>query len=147
MFVRIFIDGDACPVKAETVSLADEYKLEVILVASVSHHQHMPGVKLVQVDNMPEAADIAIVNRLEKGDIVVTQDYGLASLVLAKGALALSPRGKDFNHSNIDILLTERHMSAKVRRAGGRTKGPAPFTTADKERFASALRRLIEGGY
>ena len=143
----VFIDGDACPVKEEIISEAGKHALPVVLIISVSHAQQLDGVEIVQVDNVPEAVDIAIANRVRRGDIVVTQDYGLASLVLAKGAMAISPRGLIFDANNIDDLLLQRYLSAVERRSGGRVKGPPAFTAADKTKFAERFCHLIESSY
>ena len=126
--MRIFVDADACPVKDVIFVVAKHYAIQVIIVNSISHYSSfVDGVEYVIVDNVPEAADIAIINRIKAGDILVTQDYGLASLVLGKGVKALHHSGKSYTSKNIDHLLFKRHLSAKIRRSGGKT---------------SALRRL-----
>ncbi len=144
---KIYIDGDSCPVKKEIVAVAAEYDLPVVLVISVSHGQRLPGASILQVDNRPEAVDVAIANRVSAGDMVVTRDYGLAALILAKGAYCISPGGMIFSRDNIDQLLFERHLSARERRAGFRTKGSRAFTRQDRDKFRRSLRQLIETDY
>jgi len=142
--MRIFVDADACPVKDEIIEVAREFALEVIMVNSVSHYgSFIEGAEYVIVDNIPQAADMAIINRVKAGDIVITQDYGLASLVLKKGASALHHTGKRYTGENIDHLLFKRHLAQKIRRGGGKLEGPKAFTKKDKENFKQALRKLV----
>ena len=104
-------------------------------------------VEIVRVDDERDAVDIAIANRAAAGDIVVTQDYGLAAMVLGKGARALSPRGRVYDNGNIESLLAARHHAQKARRArrtaGERIKGPPRLRQADRERFRRTLVRLM----
>ena len=80
---------------------------------------------------------------LTREDIVVTQDYGLAAMVLGKGAVAINQNGLVFSDENMDRLLMERHIGQRIRRGGGRTKGPAKRTKDDDARFEDALRKLL----
>lgn len=141
---KIIVDADSCPVKEIVVKVGAEFGLAVLMVASVAHEMpDAPGVENVRVDSMPQAVDMVVINRLQAGDIAVTGDYGLASLILGKGGRVLSPRGFIYSDGNIDRLLLQRHVDAKIRRAGGRTKGPRAFTREDRERFEENLRKLI----
>jgi uncharacterized protein YaiI (UPF0178 family) len=101
-------------------------------------------VKQIIVDSLPQAVDIAIVNRVEIGDVVVTQDYGLAALVLGKKGKAISPRGYFFNDGNIDRLLQKRHIHHEARKAGVRMKGPKKQSAKDKKRFRQNFRHLLD---
>jgi len=142
--MRIFVDADACPVKDVILEVAKYYAIQVVMVNSISHYSSFAdGVEYVIVDNVPEAADMAIINRVKTGDILVTQDYGLASLVLEKGVRALHHSGKRYTSENIDHLLFKRHLSAKIRRSGGKTSGPKAFTKSDKENFKQSLLTLV----
>jgi len=146
---RVIIDADACPRgAAETVRrLQKPYDYDIITVASVNHdianwgprHEH------VAVGPEPQAADMAVANRARTGDVVVTQDWGLAALVLGKGCRAVSPTGHTYRPETIDMLLEERHLKARWRRAGGRTRGPRARSAADDTRFERALIRALEG--
>lgn len=115
----------------------------------VSSHAHVltpePSVQVVTVDASDQSADLYIANVLTRADILVTGDYGLAALGLARGAAVLTPRGKRIRESDIDGLLTQRHLSARQRRSGKRTKGPKPFTEEDRSRFQQKLTTLLRG--
>lgn len=121
--------------------------MPVILVAN--HTQNLArfdgrqGVDVVEVAGGRDAADFAIASRIDPGDVLVTGDIGLAAMVLGRGARALGFRGKEFFAATIDAQLHIRHEEKKLRRAGGRTKGPAPMTEEDREHFAAALKRVL----
>ena len=101
------------------------------------------GVHHVYVGDEEQAADLAIINRTLPCDIVVTQDWGLAAVIIGKGARALDPNGRVFTESKIDFLLEERHLKAKHRRGGGRTKGPTARTKENDHRFTQAFLSLL----
>lgn len=101
------------------------------------------GVEAIQVSGGRDAADFAVVERLQPGDTVVTQDIGLAAMALGRGASALSPRGRIFHLATIDAELAVRHAEAKLRRAGGRHGGPSKFTEEDREHFVEQLERVL----
>ncbi|MEF2247243.1 MULTISPECIES: YaiI/YqxD family protein [unclassified Paenibacillus] len=141
----IIVDADACPVKQEIISAAADFSVHVCMVASFDHRlADHAGVEIVQVDRSNQSADLYIVNRTRKGDIVVTQDFGLACIALAKGALVISPRGEEYTNDNIDYLMERRHVQAKIRRGGGRTKGPKPLMPEDRERFQQKLTKVLQ---
>ena len=143
---RIYVDADACPFKDVIVEIARANGWGVTMVANYCHEiEDGDGVEVARVDREREAVDIAIVNRARAGDIVITQDYGLAAIVLGQGARALSPRGRIFSASEIESLLEARHSAQKARRAGGRIQGPPRLQSADRERFRRALESLVGG--
>lgn len=145
--MKIYVDADACPVQKEIIQVARLYDLSVVLVKSYSHFSHddHPSfVETVYVDQGRDMADLEILKRAVKNDIVITQDYGLASLLLPKGCIVLHHKGFLFSEKNIDRLLSTRHASAKARRAGQRTKGPKPLTEEDKIKFSQLLIKMIE---
>ncbi|MGG6309884.1 YaiI/YqxD family protein [Paenibacillus macerans] len=143
--MRIVVDGDSCPVKAEIAETAGRFRVPVLMVSSYDHVlQPAEGVTVVQVDRSEQSADLYIANHVDKGDIVVTQDYGLAALVIAKACHSLSPRGDLYHPGNIDYLLERRHHHAKARRGGRYPKGPRPFSVEDREHFAAVLSKLLE---
>jgi uncharacterized protein len=146
----IFIDADACPVTRDAVAIARRRKVPVVLVANesqdMSRFANQAGVERMQVGSGRDAADFAMVPRLSPGDVVVTNDTGLAAMALAKGARPVSPRGRVYHAATIDLELALRHAEQQHRRAGGRTQGPAPFTDDDRERFRHALARLLDEG-
>lgn len=142
--IRILVDADACPVKEEVKKAARQTGVPVIMVSSYDHVlREEAGVQIVRVDRGKESADLYIVNHLRAGDLVITQDYGLAALVLAKRAYALSERGIVYDSENIEFLLERRHISAKVRRGGGRTRGPKKFTAEDRAAFVEKCLKLL----
>lgn len=142
--MKIIVDADACPRGAMQACrrLAAEYSVPLHTVASFNHR--IESDHHVTVGSGPQEADLAVINMTVAGDIVVTQDWGLAALVLGRKAAAISPGGKIFRSENMDFLLEEREIKAKLRRSGGRTKGPRKRTADDDERFSNSLRILIE---
>ena len=98
----------------------------------------------VYVDTGAEAADYRIMQLVKKGDVLITQDYGLASLCLAKGCIVLHHTGFRYTADNIDQLLQSRYLSAMARKSGQRTKGPKAFTKEDREQFKSSFRIILD---
>lgn len=140
----IIVDGDACPVKSEIEEAGKQFDVQVVLVASFDHRMpERPGVKVVQVDRSDQSVDLYIANQIQAGDILVTQDFGLAALGLAKGSYCLTNRGQEYTDSSIDFLLDRRHTSAKMRRSGKHSKGPKPFTDEDRKKFLHGLTKLL----
>lgn len=144
----LFIDADACPVTRDAIAVARARALPVVLVANhsqnLARYEGRTGVEILQVASGQDSADFAMVPRLSPGDIVVTQDIGLAAMALGRGCRAVSPRGRQFLQATIEGELAIRHAEQRHRRAGGRTGGPSPFTDEDRERFREVLSRLIE---
>jgi len=145
--VKLFIDADACPVTRDAISVGRAQGVTVVLVGNESQnldrHTERAGVEAVKVAMGPDAADYAIVGRLSPEDVVVTGDTGLAAMVIGRGARAVSPRGRVFSPYTIDAELAVRHAEQRHRRAGGRTRGPAPFEPEDREHFREVLIRLL----
>ncbi len=143
----VFIDADACPVTKETISIARANNAGVVLVANSSYnferYTRRSGVEGVSVSVGADSADFAIIERLSPGDIVVTQDIGLAAMVLGRDAKAIGVRGRIYLKATIDIEMEVRHAEEVLRRSGGRTGGPAPFDEDDRERFSDNLKRLL----
>lgn len=144
----IFIDADACPVTRDAIDLGRSRGALVVLVANstqnLERHTRRSGVEAIQVSGGRDAADFAIIERLNAGDVVVTQDIGLAAMALGRGAKAIGVRGRIFHLATIDAELAVRHAEAKLRRAGGRHGGPSPFTDEDREHFIEQLSRLMD---
>lgn len=136
---KIYVDADACPVRQEIFEVAKDLGDPVVLVSSVDHmtrRSHPSHAQEVYVDKGSDSADFKIVSLMEKGDVLVTQDYGLASLVLHKGRV-FHHNGREYLPEKMDDLLLRRHLSAQARQAGQRTKGPRKFTHEDRQRFKS----------
>ena len=143
--MKIIVDGDACPVKQEIIDTASDFNTSVCMVASFDHRlPAVPSVEMIQVDRSSQSADMYIANMVKRGDLVITQDFGLACIVMAKGAITLSFRGEQYTEDNIDYLLERRAESAKKRRQGLRSKGPKAFTSEDRKRFQQKLTKLLE---
>lgn len=143
--VRIVVDADACPVKKEIADAARRFGVPVVLVASYDHAlTPEPGVEVRQVERGRDAVDLYISNLIRPGDIVVTQDFGLAALALAKQATVLSNRGQQYRDEMIGFLMESRHVHAKARRGGGRTKGPRAMTAEDRIRFQQKLTKVLQ---
>lgn len=141
---QVLVDADACPVRSETLSLARRHGWPVVLVAGPSQVlAEEPGVTLVRVDSDSQAADMELANRARRGDVVITGDYGLAALALAKGARVLCFGGRVLHGGNIDALLATRHLSARSRRGGGRGRGPRGLDEDDRKRFCATLEGLL----
>jgi len=142
--LKILVDADACPrsVLQICASVGKNLGIPVWTVASFNHN--ITSDHHVVVGNDAQEADIKLINLTTAGDVVVTQDWGLAAMVIGKGACCLSPSGREYRPDRIEFLLEEREIKAKTRRAGGRTKGPKKRTRADDERFEACLLRIIE---
>ena len=153
----LLIDADACPVIREALAEARRAHVPCVLVGNSTQNlsRHIRNtdpttpkdgfwVSVVQVGVGADAADFAIVEQLTSDDVVVTQDIGLASIVLGRGARAIGVRGHVYSPLTIDSMMFIRHEEKKVRRAGGRTKGPSAFEDDDRERFSVNLRRLLQ---
>ncbi|WP_185602096.1 YaiI/YqxD family protein [Paenibacillus sp. 598K] len=141
----IVVDADACPVKPEIAETARRFGVPVLLVASYDHRlQAEEGVRVVQVDRSSQSVDLYIANHVRKGDIVITQDFGLATITLAKGATVLSNRGQRYDDATIDFLMERRHEQAKIRRGGGRSKGPRAMSGEDRLRFQQKLTKVLQ---
>lgn len=145
--VVIYVDADACPVQAEIVEVAQTLQQHVIFVKSYAHFSSndvMINADVIYVDKGKEVADMKIVSLVRKGDFVITQDYGLASLCIQKGCIVLHHKGFQYTPNNIERLLMQRHMQVQARRACKRTKGPKRYTEEEKDKFVQLLTALIK---
>jgi uncharacterized protein YaiI (UPF0178 family) len=142
--MKILVDADACPVKQIIIKVAKLQNLSVMMFIDTSHVIEDGYSEVITVDKQRDSVDIALINKTMKGDIVVTQDFGLAALVLGKGAAAINQNGMVYSSDNIDRLLFERHLGQKVRRSGGRAGGPRKRTKEDDIHFEEAFLRLVD---
>lgn len=142
--MRIFIDADGCPVTESAVILAEQYDIECYVVCDTSHEFSFNNENVITVSKGKDSVDYKIVNLILPGDIVVTQDYGLAAMCLAKNARAINQNGLIYTDNNIDFLLQSRHISREIRMSGGRTKGPHKRKDFQNEDFLRSLKSLIE---
>ncbi|MEX3488045.1 YaiI/YqxD family protein [Staphylococcus warneri] len=144
---QIIIDGDACPVVSSVIELTQETGIFVTIIRSFSHFSTQidpEHVRTVYVDDGPESVDYKIVQLASFEDIVITQDYGLASLLLNKVKFVMHHKRFLFNDDNIQQLLDQRYINAQIRKSGGRHKGPPPFTNQDRQHFEHQLKLLIQ---
>lgn len=134
---QIVIDADACPVKDEVRQLAKRYAIPLTFVASYNHFSvNLPeGETWIFVDTDKESADMRILNLVKSGDIVVTQDIGLASILIAKKVATFSNRGEEYREAEIAMMLDMRYLHAKERRQGKYSKGPRAMTSQDNDNF------------
>lgn len=140
--MRILVDADACPVRREVARTASEWGIRALYYANPSQTPD-EGRHTVTAGDGPDSADFRLFLDCGPRDIVVTDDLGLASMVLARGAAALSSRGSRFQGKTIAALLHGRHLGRKARRAGKRTPGPPPLTEEHRRRFSRALAQLV----
>ncbi|MBE5942694.1 MAG: YaiI/YqxD family protein [Lachnospiraceae bacterium] len=144
--MKILVDADACPVVSIVERIAKQQNLDVILLCDTNHILHSDYSEVKIIGAGADAVDFALVNLCNKGDIVVTQDYGVAAMILGKGAVGIHQSGRWYTNDNIDQMLMERHINKKARRTKGKhhIKGPAKRTEEDDRRFEESFRRLIE---
>ena len=141
--MKIIVDADACPRAVLQICLrvARDYALQVWTVASFNHN--IESDHHVVVGNASQEADIRVMNLAQNGDVAVTQDWGLAAMLLGKGVKCLNPDGREFSTNNIEFLLEEREAKAKFRRGGGRTKGPKKRRLEDDQQFEACLQDIL----
>ena len=140
----IYIDADACPVTHIAEEIARRHGIPVTILCDTNHVMNSDYSTVKLIGAGADAVDLALINLCKAGDIVVTQDYGVAALALGKGALAVHQSGKCFTDDNIGGLLMDRHLAKKARRSGKHhLKGPAKRTEEDDRRFAESFERLI----
>jgi len=141
--MQILVDADACPVKQIIVRLAKQRSIPVTMLIDTAHELNDGYSTIITVDKQADSVDFALMGLLTRDDIVVTQDFGLAAMALGKGARVVNQNGLVFTNDNIDKLLMERHIGQKVRRGGGRTKGPPKRTKENDERFEATLTSML----
>ncbi|WFA08417.1 DUF188 domain-containing protein [Tissierella sp. Yu-01] len=141
--MKIFVDADGCPVVDISIKVAKEFEIHIIVVKNYAVQIEDGYAEIVTVDISSDSADYYIANRIDKGDILVSQDHGLAAMCLAKGAICINQNGFIINNENIDGMLNRRHMNSKLRREQGiYSKFKKRNPKADED-FERALRKLI----
>lgn len=143
--MRILVDADACPVVPQVEKIAGKYQVPVLLFCDTNHVLHSDYSEIAVIGAGADAVDFALVNRCCPGDIVVTQDYGVAAMILGKGAYGIHQSGRWYTNENIDRMLMERHLSKKARRASSKKhlKGPAKRRAEDDLRFEESFEKLL----
>ncbi len=143
--MKIFVDADACPVVDIVEDIATKYNISVTLLCDTNHVLTSDYSEVIVVGAGADAVDYKLISICHRGDIVVTQDYGVAAMALGKGAFAIHQSGKWYTNENIDQMLMERHLNKKARRASSRNhiKGPRKRTDEDDQRFAESFEKLL----
>ena len=143
--MKIFVDADACPVVRIVESIAKKYKVPVILLCDTNHVLSSDYSEVIIVGAGADAVDFKLISLCHQGDIVVTQDYGVAAMALGKKANAIHQSGKWYTDDNIDQMLMERHLAKKARRGSSKNhlKGSHKRTVEDDQRFAESFERLL----
>ncbi|MEF9945497.1 MAG: DUF188 domain-containing protein [Lachnospiraceae bacterium] len=144
--MKILIDGDGCPVIRMTEQIAIAAHIPVTIVVDYNHQIQSSYAQVVTVDQGNDSADFVLFGLIQKGDLIITQDYGVASLALSKGAYALHQSGREYTQDNIEQLLFERHLSKKQRNSK-KKKHYTPIakrTTEDDLHFQESLLALLK---
>ena len=143
--MKIFVDADACPVVRIVESIAKKYKVPVTLLCDTNHVLSSDYSEVVIVGAGADAVDFKLISLCRKGDIIVTQDYGVAAMALGKNAYAIHQSGKWYTDENIDQMLMERHLAKKARRGSSKNhlKGPRKRTAEDNQRFEESFEKLL----
>ncbi|MFA5636806.1 MAG: DUF188 domain-containing protein [Anaerovoracaceae bacterium] len=142
--MKILIDADGCPVVDITVRTAKEYNIDSFILCDTSHVFEKREATTLTFCKGADSVDFALVNRVSPGDIVITQDYGLAAMCLSRNAVVINQDGMEYTGDNIDALLLARHTAKKIRSSGGRLKGPPKRTVDQNENFKKALTGLLD---
>ena len=144
--MKIYVDADACPVVRIVEKLAKKYEIPCILLCDTNHILSSDYSEVIIVGAGTDAVDFKLISLLTRGDICVTQDYGVAAMALGKGCYAIHQSGKWYTNENIDQMLMERHLAKKARRATKKhhLKGPAKRTDEDDKRFEESFERMVQ---
>ena len=144
--MQIFVDADACPVVGIVEAIAEKYNTPATLLYDTNHVLYSDYSEVIVVGAGADTVDYKLISICHKGDIVVSQDYGVAAMTLGKSAYAIHQSGKWYTDENIDQMLMERHLNKKARRASHKNhlKGPKKRTEEDDERFAQSFERMVK---
>lgn len=143
--MKVFIDADACPVVCIVEKIAEKYEVPVVLLCDTNHVLSSNYSEVMIIGAGADAVDFKLISLCNQGDVVVTQDYGVAAMALGKKAYAIHQSGKWYTNENIDQMLMERHLAKKARRAGSKNhlKGPHKRIAEDDQRFEESFERLL----
>ena len=143
--MQIFVEADACPVVGIVEKIAEKYNISTTLLCDTNHVLTSDYSEVIVVGAGADAVDYKLISICHKGDVVVSQDYGVAAMALGKGAYAIHQSGKWYTNENIDQLLMERHLNKKARRSSHKNhlKGPRKRTEDDDIRFAQSFEKLL----
>lgn len=144
-YMNIYVDADACPVVRIVEDVAEKYNIAVTLLCDTNHVLNSDYSDVIVVGAGADAVDYKLISICHKGDIVVSQDYGVAAMALGKGAYAIHQSGRWYTNDNIDRMLMERHLNKKQRRTSHKNhvKGPKKRTSEDDERFRESFEKMV----
>ena len=143
--MKIYVDADACPVTQIVERLAEKYEIPCVLLCDTNHVLSSDYSEVIIVGAGTDVVDFKLISLLSKGDICVSQDYGVAAMALGKGCFAIHQSGKWYTNENIDQMLMERHLAKKARRSTKKhMKGSAKRTSEDDKRFEESFERMIQ---
>ena len=144
--MNIYVDADACPVVSIVEEISKKYNISVTLLCDTNHVLHSEYSEVVMVGAGADAVDYKLISLCHRGDVVVSQDYGVAAMALGKGAFAIHQSGQWYTDENIYQMLMERHLNKKARRASHKNhmKGPKKRTEEDDERFRQSFEKMVQ---
>ena len=142
--IVIRVDGDACPGINLIEELAKKHNINMKIYANYAHNINSDYAEVLLVDKSSGSVDMKIISETKENDIIITQDFGLASIVLLKKAYCIGPKGLIYTNENIDRLLSERYLNSQIRKATGRNKGPKKRTEEDNERLINNLEKILK---
>ena len=142
--MKIIVDGDACPGISIIVKIAKEYGLDLIIYCDIHHYITVDYGEVRVGDSGFQSVDMKVVNECNSGDIIVSQDYGVAAICLGRKAAVISPKGYIYTNENIGAMLEQRHLSQKIRRGGGKTPNAKKRTIEDDKRLQKNLIYLVK---
>ena len=142
--MKIIVDGDACPGISIITKIAKEYGLDVIIYCDINHYITVDYGEVRVVDSGFQSVDMKVANECREGDIVVSQDYGVAAICLGKKASVINPKGYIYTDDNIGAMLEQRHLSQKIRRSGGKTPNAKKRSVEDDRRLQKNLLYLVK---
>ncbi|WP_312286940.1 YaiI/YqxD family protein [Terrisporobacter sp.] len=145
--MKILIDGDGCPVIDLTIKVSKQFNIDVIIMCDTSHVFNKEGAKTMVFSKGADSVDFGLINLLQKEDIVITQDYGLAAMAINKASYVINQNGLIYTNDNIDRLLYNRHISKKIRNSGGRVKGPKKRSREDNINFEKTLVEVCKKSF
>lgn len=142
--MKILIDADGCPVVRNTICVAKRFCVSCWIVCDTSHDFSSSGAeRVVTVSKGADSADFALVNAVQPGDVIVTQDYGLAAMCLSKHGVPIHQDGFVYDERNMDGLLMSRHIAKSIRHSGGRLKGPSKRSKQQDDAFEQTLSKIL----
>jgi len=141
--LKILVDADGCPVVDITVKIAVQRGIECIILCDTSHVFEKQGAKTITVPKGADSVDFALVNMVQPGDVVITQDYGLAAMCMSRRAVPISQDGMVYSEDNIDALLLQRYTARKIRMSGGRLRGSAKRRPEQDMDFEVGLLKIL----